>query len=89
MYRYYYGEENLKLYYYADLNTISINNIFSQDSLIYTDIFSSSDFSRASLSQDFSPSFYGASYAIDSSSAVSINSIYSKTILYPITKSKY
>lgn len=88
MYLYYYGEENLKLYYYADLNTTSINNILSQDSLIYTDIFSHSNFSRASLSQDFSSSFYGVSYAIDSSSAVSINSLYSKTILYPITKKR-
>ena len=80
--------ENMYLYYYADLNTTSINNILSQDSLIYTDIFSSSNFSRASLSQDFSPSFYGVSYAIDSSSAVSINSLYGKTILYPITKKR-
>ncbi|MBQ6754297.1 MAG: hypothetical protein IJR03_03730 [Bacteroidales bacterium] len=80
--------ENMYLYYYADLNTTSINNILSQDSLIYTDIFSHSNFSRASLSQDFSSSFYGVSYAIDSSSAVSINSLYSKTILYPITKKR-
>ena len=85
---YYYGEENLKLYYYADLNTISLNRILSQDSLIYTDIFSSSDFSRASLNQNFSSSLYGVPYIIDSSSTVSINSLYSKTILYPITKKR-
>lgn len=86
MYHYYYGEETLKLYYSLNLNTIKIKQLLSQDTIIYTDIFSSATISRANLSKSPFINKDISLFTIDSSSAVSFSSLYGNTILYRIRK---